>query len=113
MESMLLPWILAQRSQCSTDIPEIPLLKSKVKSKEKLPHLRLVSLCTRDMAEVSRMILAYAGVKYDNFTMYEYKDRVESEYGKSKTIFFYSVLYWGMLIFRFHLWSHKNKVKTG
>ena len=82
MEPMLIPWMMARKRKNPSEVSEeIPLTKLPKRIIQK-PQFRLVSFCTRDMAETSRMILAYAGVPFDNFTMFDLKNQLQDEFGK-------------------------------
>jgi glutathione S-transferase len=80
MEAILLPWMLNRKRAGKMELTEIPLAK---KPKIVKPQFRLISFCTRDLAEMSRLILAYAGIPYENVTMHDLKEllKVNSEAG--------------------------------
>jgi glutathione S-transferase len=73
MEALLFPWMLNRKRHGTMELQEIPLAK-KPKMKLKKPEFRLISFCERDLAEMSRLIFAYAGIPYENVTMHELQE---------------------------------------
>jgi glutathione S-transferase len=68
MEPILMPWMLATRKRCGS--PETALIPTKrftkLEASRLVPQFRLTFYDARGMAEMSRLILVYAGVPFED-----------------------------------------------
>ena len=87
MEPILIPWMLARKrcfgsspdSQDIEDADNVLIPTKRLTKLERVPQFRLTFYNARGMAEMSRMILAYAGIPFEDVRLKE-----ESTWSKVK-----------------------------
>ena len=88
MESLYLPFILNKKRHASQEVASIIAPK---KLKTTRLEFRLISICSRDDAETSRLILAYANIPFENYTVQNREEMINRQPGKHNLFkyFFY------------------------
>lgn len=67
-----MPWLLIRKRRAPNYFSEAPVPSKRQQISQK-PQFRLISFCSRDLAEPTRLIFAYAGVDYEDITIENYK----------------------------------------
>jgi glutathione S-transferase len=72
MEPLLMPWLLIRKRRAPNYLISNALPAKRQQTTFK-PQFRLISFCSRDLAEPTRLIFAYAGIDYEDITIDNYK----------------------------------------
>uniref|UniRef100_A0A914Y4E8 glutathione transferase n=1 Tax=Panagrolaimus superbus TaxID=310955 RepID=A0A914Y4E8_9BILA len=68
-----MPWILIRKRPAPNYLTHTSAPPKKKQQTIQKPQFRLISFCSRDLAEPTRLIFAYAGIDYEDINIENYK----------------------------------------